>query len=133
MLRFLTWHFPMYGSLVILSEELKADWVHAIDFIAQNVKPLSRLTITLDMFSMDMFSMYNKIQDDDDEPMPTVSCDEILFPLQKLQATGLRDLFVHLSKDRYLREHAAEELRLERLAMGEGYHPINEELESIIS
>ena len=124
MLRFLTWHFPMYGGLVILSEELKADWVHAIDVIAQNVKPLSKLTITLDM-------CYNKIQYD--KPMPTVSCDQILFPLQKLQATGLRDLFVHLSKDRNFREHAAEELRLERLAMGEGYHPINEELESIIS
>jgi hypothetical protein len=124
MLRFLTWHFTMYGGLVNLSEELKADWVHAIDFIAQNVKPLSGLTITLDM-------CYDNIQYDG--PMSTVSRDKILFPLQKLQATGLRDLFVHLSKDRNLREHAAEELRLERLAMGEGYHPTKEELESIIS
>ncbi|KAN0078563.1 hypothetical protein V8E54_005076 [Elaphomyces granulatus] len=122
MLRFLTWHFPMDGDLVILSEELKADWVHAVDFIAQNVKPLSRLTITLDM-------CYNTVQHD----MPTVSRDKLLFSLQKLQATGLRDLFVHLSKDRNLRKHAAEELRLERLAMGEGYHPTKEELESRIS
>jgi hypothetical protein len=112
----------MDGDLVILSEELKADWVHAVDFIAQNVKPLSRLTITLDM-------CYNTVQHD----MPTVSRDKLLFSLQKLQATGLRDLFVHLSKDRNFREHAAEELRLERLAMGEGYHPTKEELESRIS
>jgi hypothetical protein len=122
MLRFLTWHFPMDGGLVILNEELEADWAHAVDFIAQNVKPLSGLTITLDMCSKT--TPY-------DQPMPTVSRDEILIPLQKLQ--GLRDLFVHLSKDQSLREHAAEELRLERLAMGDGYHPTKEELESRIS
>ena len=125
MLRNLTWHFRMYNNRVKdLGRDLEADWVHAVDFIAQNVKPLSKLTITLDM-------CYNTIPFDG--PMPTVSRDKILFSLQKLQATGLRDLFVHLSKDRNLRKHAAEELRLERLAMGEGYHPTKEELESRIS
>ena len=127
MLRFLTWHFSMRNNRVLdFGRDLEADWVHAVDFIAQNVEPLSRLTITLDMCYTDSDSDDYK----DDDPMPR---NKVLLPLQRLRAAGLRNLFVHLSRDRTLREHAAEELRLERLAMGEGYHPTKEELESRIS
>ncbi|KAN0074798.1 hypothetical protein V8E54_007409 [Elaphomyces granulatus] len=134
-LRFLTWCFPMRGGLVILGKELKADWIRAVDFIAQNVKPLSRLTITLDMCYTRIVYSDDSDSDDyeDDDPIPTESRNKVLLPLQRLWAAGLRDLFVHLSRDRTLREHAAEELRLERLAMGEGYHPTKEELGSRIS
>jgi hypothetical protein len=127
MLRFLTWRFPICKchNRVMLGKELKADWVRAVDFIAQNVEPLSRLTITLDMCYTDDYK--------DDDPMPTKSRNKVLLPLQRLRAAGLRNLFIHLSRDRTLREHAAEELRLERLAMGEGYHSTKEELESRIS
>jgi hypothetical protein len=56
-----------------------------------------------------------------------VAPDEVMLPLCKLQ--GLRDLFVHLSANRNLRGNVVEELCLERLAMGEGYHPTEEELQ----
>jgi len=48
-LRSLRWRFPMRGDQVALSEKLEADWVHTVGFIARNVNPLSKLTITLDM------------------------------------------------------------------------------------
>jgi hypothetical protein len=109
MLKFLTWRVTLHE--VILSEKLAADWIRAIEFIAQNVKPLSKLTITLDMRSSQL-------------------CDKAMEPLQKLR--GLGGLFVRLSgnRDQSIGVAAAEELRLERLVMGEGYRRTQGELEA---
>jgi hypothetical protein len=94
----------MLYDRVILSHELEADWRHTIDFISQNVQPLSKLTITLDMCRSGIEHRY--------PPPRTVSCDEVVLPLRKLQ--GLQDISVHLSENRNL----AEEFRLEYLALG---------------
>jgi hypothetical protein len=109
MLRSLTWRIPrpMCGQDSAWTG-LKDDWICAIDFIAENVRPLSRLTLTVDM---------TKSQ------FP----DEAILPLRKLQ--GLRDLFVRMPGNLGDKARATEELRLERLAMGEGYHPTQEEVE----
>jgi hypothetical protein len=118
MLRSVTWRFTMCDDQIALSEELEADWVHTVDFIAQNVQPLSKLTIILDMcHRRDMASGGRR-----------VARDNVMLPLCQLK--GLRDLCVHLSEGRNFRFHAAEKLRLERLAMGEGYHPTEEEPEA---
>jgi hypothetical protein len=119
MLRSVTWCFAtgMHGYGITLSKELEVDWVHTVDFIAQNVEPLSGLTIALDLC----------------HPHPQyrasirrlVASDKVMLPLRKLQ--GLSDLRVH---HRYLTHQAARELRLERLAMGEGYHPTEGEIEA---
>ncbi|KAN0069096.1 hypothetical protein V8E54_012725 [Elaphomyces granulatus] len=119
MLRSVTWCFAtgMHGYGITLSKELEIDWVHTVDFIAQNVEPLSGLTIALDLC----------------HPHPQyrasirrqVTSDKVMLPLRKLQ--GLSDLRVH---DRYITHQAAQELRLERLALGEGYHPTEEEIEA---
>ncbi|KAN0074800.1 hypothetical protein V8E54_007411 [Elaphomyces granulatus] len=134
MLRSVTWRFPMSVNGVILTpkasptsfgrfELAEADWIHAVDFIAQNVQSLSNLTITLEMCQTGRFL----------NTRPTLSPDEVVHPLRELHERGfrLRDIFVHLSTDRNHRGHAivAEELRLKRLAMGEEYHPTKEELE----
>jgi hypothetical protein len=120
MLRFVIWRFPMHDDRVALSEELEADWVHAVDFIAQNVKPLSRLTITLDMCDRldDIYGWRYGWR--------RLARDKVMHPLCKLK--DLQYLRVHISQDRRNPRHAAEELRLERLAMGEGYHPTGEGL-----
>ena len=117
-LRSIRWCFPMRVDQVALSEELEADWVRTVDFIALNVSPLSKLTVTIDMWARPQ---------DGARAGRLVARDRVMLPLCKLQ--GLRDLCVYLSEDRNLRDHAAEELRLERLAMGERYHPTREELE----
>jgi hypothetical protein len=123
MLRSVTWRFPLSVlSSPIYITRVKDDWIRTVDFIAQNVRPLSNLTITLEMWHRT------------DMSRPTVSLDEVMRPLHELRERDLRfrDIFVHLSTDRNNMEHAivAEELRLERLAMGEGYHPTKDELES---
>jgi hypothetical protein len=59
-----------------LSTELEADWISTIAFIAKNVKPLSRLSVTLDMKGSPL-------------------CDEMIVPLQNLR--GLQDLFIRFS------------------------------------
>ena len=57
-----------------------------------------------------------------------ISRDAMMHPLHKLQ--GIQNLFAHLSSDRNVRDYAAQELRLGRLAMGKGYHPTGKELEA---
>ena len=118
-LQSLRWCFPMCGDQVALSEELEVDWLHTVKFIALNVRPLSRLTITMDM--------WERPQDMAFPARRFVARDRVMLPLRKLR--GLRDLCVYLSEDRALSDHAAEELRLVRLAMGKKYHPTREELE----
>ena len=56
-----------------------------------------------------------------------ISHNTMMHPLYKLQ--GIQNLFAHLSSDRNVRE-SAQELRLGRLAMGEGYHPTGKGLEA---
>ncbi|KAN0067135.1 hypothetical protein V8E54_014782 [Elaphomyces granulatus] len=73
-LKSLTWRFMMHSGH--LSTELEADWISTIAFIAKNVKPLSRLTVTLDMKGSPL-------------------CDEMIVPLQNLR--GLQDLFIRFS------------------------------------
>ncbi|KAN0074092.1 hypothetical protein V8E54_008029 [Elaphomyces granulatus] len=116
MLRSLTWrfHFGMIAMgrtihVPLSHHELGPDWINMIDFMSQNVEMLSGLTITLEMVG----GQFD---------------DEVMVPLQKLK--GLRDLFVHLFNSQRIRVRAVEELRLERLVMGEGYHPTKEELEA---
>ena len=100
LLRVLTWHFPTVGNDAALTyERIKHDWVHTIDFIAEHVRPLSRLTIILDMTRLQL-------------------ADEVMLPVQKLQ--GLRGLFVRLPKDPNSQVRAAEEHRLMRLATSIG-------------
>jgi hypothetical protein len=87
---------------------------------------------------MVLYSKYPDLDyDEDDDSMPTESHNEVLFPLQRLRVAGFR---IYLSPNwpniitETTKHHdAAEELRLERLAMGEGYHPTKEELECRIS
>ena len=107
MLRSITWEFRMATNLVILDDELEADWSHTIDFIAQNVQPLSRLTITLDM-------SYTRA-DPRLQLEPMVTRYEMVRKLRKLQ--GLGGLFIYISWDRNPNLRA-EELRLQRVAMG---------------
>ena len=95
-LRSLTWRFPMYDNDAALIR-IKRDWICTIDYIANNVQPLSRLTLTLDM---------TKSQ------FP----DEVMLPVRKLH--DLRGLFVRLPGRSNSQVRAAEERRLERLAMG---------------
>jgi hypothetical protein len=123
MLQSITWRFPMLDYQVVLSEKLESDWVYAVDFIAQNVEQLSKLTITLDMCNRrDRHDM-----DYRNRGRRLVACDKVMLPLCKLK--DLRDLRVLHSWDRNLRGNAlpAEELRLERLAMWSGN---NHQLES---
>jgi hypothetical protein len=61
-------------------------------------------------------------------PGRSIARDDVMLSLSKLQ--GLRDVFVHLSRDRNVEGHAAEERRLERLAMGKKYHLTEEELKA---
>ena len=107
MLRSVTWEFQMATNLVIVDHELEADWSRTIDFIAQNVQPLSRLTITLDM-------SYTR-NDPRLELRPMVTRYEMARKLRKLQ--GLGGLFIYISWDRNPNLRA-EELRLQRVAMG---------------
>ena len=96
-LRSLTWRFPKHNNNATLTYDLiKHDWICTIDFIAENVRPLSRLTLTLDMTQLQL-------------------PDEVMLPVRKLQ--DLRGLFVRLPGDPSV-VRAAEELRLQRLAMG---------------
>jgi hypothetical protein len=125
MLRSLKWRLFTRDYQVALSCKQEADWVNTIGFVAENVRPLSRLTITLDMSAHPDFTWSDARGII--EPR-TVACDEVVHPVRALR--GIRDFFVHLSWDRNLREYAAEELRLERLAMGEGHHPTEEELKA---
>lgn len=68
--------------------------------------------------TFDMFSRLDSGRGSNIGPR-TVTRDEVMLPVRKLR--GLRDLFVCLS-ERNIRLYAAEELRLERLAKGEGHH-----------
>ena len=95
-LRSLTWRFPKCDNDAALTELIKRDWIHAVDFIAKNVRPLSRLTLTLDM-TRSQFP------------------DEVMLPVRKLQ--GLRGLLVRLRGLPNSQVRAAEELRLMSLAM----------------
>ena len=97
-MRSLTWRFPMHKNNAALTSGLiKKDWVRTIDFIAEVVRPLSRLTLSLNMIRLQL-------------------PDEVMLPVQKLQ--GLRALFVRLPGHLNSQVRAAEELRLQRLAMG---------------
>ena len=107
-LKSITWRFNMQDHHVAFSDEQKADWNSAIDFIAENVE-LPRLTITFDMAK-------SRLRD------------EVMDPVKKLK--GLRGLFVRLSGDLDAETRAAEELRFERLAMGDRYRPTVGELEA---
>jgi hypothetical protein len=78
-LKSLTWRVAVHNGT--LSKALAADWTRTIDFIAENVKPLSKLTITLKMTGSQL-------------------CDTAMEPLKKLQDLGLRGLSVHLSGNR---------------------------------
>ena len=99
-------HFPLLWNM-------PDDWIHTIDFIAQNVQ-LSRLTLTLAMYKVfDILSI-----DGLSRSFRLVTRDEVMPPVRRLQ--GLRDLFVQLSPD-HREECVAEGLRLERLAMGSGF------------
>jgi hypothetical protein len=106
-LRSLTWHFPMCDEHVYscpylcpaeLSERIKHDWICMINFIAENVRPLSRLTLTLDL------TLFKS-------QLP----DEIVLPVRKLHDLG--GLFVRPPWHPDPQVCAAEALRLERLAM----------------
>jgi hypothetical protein len=108
MLRSVTWEFQMVTNLVILDDELEADWSHTIDFIAQNVQPLSRLTITL-------YMSYTR-NDPRLELDPMVSRYKVVRKLRKLQ--GLGGVFIYVSWDRNPNLRALE-LRLQRVAMGD--------------
>jgi hypothetical protein len=102
-LRSLTWRFPMHRNNAALTSGLiKKDWIRTIDFIAEVVRPLSRLTLTLDMTRLQL-------------------PDEVILPVRKLQ--GLRGLFVRLPGHSSSQVRAAEELRLEHLAMGRTESP----------
>jgi hypothetical protein len=103
MLRSITWRFPMTNNRVDLSHEMKADWSRSIDFIAQNVDPLSKLTITLDMWCANTIE-YGRRRG--------VARDKVVKPLRKLK--GLRDLIVQICECPGPKD-AAEELRLEGL------------------
>ena len=48
-LRSLEWCFNLHHDHIRVSAEMEADWEKTIDFIAQEIKDLSRLTLTLDM------------------------------------------------------------------------------------
>jgi hypothetical protein len=48
-LRSLEWCFNVHHDHIRVSAEMEADWEKTIDFIAQEIKDLSRLTLTLDM------------------------------------------------------------------------------------
>ena len=65
---------------VTLSREPEYDWVHTIDFIAQNVRPLSRLTMTFDT----MFSRLDSGRGRNIGPW-TVTRDEVMLPVRKLR------------------------------------------------
>ena len=95
-LRSLTWRFPMYDNDAVLIR-IKRDWICTIDYIAKNVQPLSKLSLTLDM-TRSQFP------------------DEVMLSVRELH--GLRGLFVRLPERLNSQVRAAEELRLERLAMG---------------
>jgi hypothetical protein len=105
-LRSLTWRFPMYinnhaltmynSDAALTHDLIKHDWICTIDFIAENVRPISKLTLILDMTRLQL-------------------PDEVMLPVRKLQ--GLRGLFVRLSGDPRPQMRAAEELRLQRLGI----------------
>jgi hypothetical protein len=82
MLRSLKWRLFMRGDHmhVTLSREPEYDWVHTIDFIAQNVRPLSRLTMTFDT----MFSRLDSGRGRNIGPW-TVTRDEVMLPVRKLR------------------------------------------------
>ena len=107
-LKSFTWRFNMLNHYVAFSPKQKADWNSTINFIAENVH-LPRLTITFDMTKSHLR-------------------DEVMDPVKKLK--GLGGLVVRLSRDLDAKVRAAEELRLERLAMGDRYRPTVEELKA---
>jgi len=98
----------MHNHYVAFSPEQKADWESTINFIAENVQ-LPRLTITFDMTKSHLR-------------------DEVMDPIKKLKGVG--GLVVHLSRDLDLKACAAEELRLERLAIGDRCRPTVKELKA---
>jgi hypothetical protein len=96
-LRVLTWLFPTVGNDAALTyERIKHDWIHTIDYIAEHVRPLTRLTLVMDMTRLQL-------------------PDEVMLPVRKLQ--GLRCLYVRLPPDPNSQVRAAKEHRLVRLAM----------------
>ncbi|KAN0074806.1 hypothetical protein V8E54_007417 [Elaphomyces granulatus] len=129
MLTLVTWRFPIakhaYG--VFFNHKLEVDWKLTVKFIAQHVKPLSRLTIFLDMCYEENSCYFVGV---------SLDKDKVVRRLRKLK--GLRGLFVHLSRNRDSRGSAREEhnrieeLRLERLAMNEDTTNVSteDELES---
>ena len=116
MLRSLTWNHA------ILDSEPEADWVNAVDLIARNVRPLHRLTVTIDMcHQVDMLLFAEQSR-----RTVLVASDAVMLPVCKLQ--DLQDPFVHLSGGR----NHARSFDFEGLTMGEGYHPTKGELEAKI-
>jgi len=127
----ITWRFPMSVNGVILTPKASPtsldDWTSGswldsrVDFISQNVQPLSNLTITLRCARQAGFQTRGLRY-----PRWVVR------PLRELHERGFR-LRTYLSIFLQIEIIGSMSLwrgaSLERLAMGEGYHPTEEELE----